>query len=473
MNYRWIGFGLLVLSLVACNGSAQSVIRSDGKSLIELGWDSPTPDVLRANINAVQQNPFAGMAVQLNAGRTIFNKVAYPESAFVKDQSDLAATNFGQFKHNFISIWSAREANWDWFNVSDWAASESNTLNFAKTAKAGHFEGFFFDPEPYGTNPWSYNSQLYPTRSFASVQAKVRQRGAAFLSAIQSQLPEVKILMLFGASVVKAQAEYAATLEKADWVLLASFIDGMLDVIHPEAQLIDGNEGSYYYTSASEFKDFRAYQQAARAYVSPENRVKYDKQVKVAHAVFADGLLNLLKSPRFFGYYLQNDLERLQFFEYHTFQGLQNSDQFVWVYNEDMDWWNTRGKGIQLPVGLADSLKRSVSKVNQKQDLGFSLDFASSAVLRHNAKVQVTGNIKATDGVGVGGVLLDAGFMLNGQDTACQRSNPDGYFICIVPPNWTGTITPSLQGYSFNPGVLEFKNLTQQTDNQDFEAIKK
>jgi hypothetical protein len=250
-------------------------------------------------------------------------------------------------------------------------------------------------------------------------------------------------------------------------------MDGMLDVIQPKAELIDGNEGSYYYTSASGFSDFRAYQQAARAFVSPENRTKYDKQVKVAHAVFADGLLNLLKSPRFFGYYLQNDLERQQFLEYHTFHGLQNSDQFVWVYNEDMDWWNTRGKGIQLPAGLADTLKRSVSKVNQKKDLGFNIDFASSAVLRHNTKVQVFGRITTKDGAGIGGVLLDAGFMLNGQDTACGYSNPDGYFSCTVPPNWNGSITPALQDYGFNPAKLEFKNLTQETYDQNFEAIKK
>jgi hypothetical protein len=473
MNYRWFLFGFLVLSLLALDGSAQSLIKSDGKLLIELGWDAPTPDVLRANIKAVQQSPFAGLTLQLNAGRTIFNKVAYPEGTFVKDQRDLAATQFGQLKHNFISIWSARENGWDWFNDHDWAATETNAQNFAKTAKAGHLEGFFFDPEPYGTNPWSYNSQLYPTQNFASVQAKVRQRGAGFLNAVQSQMPKVKILMLFGASVVKAQAEDAGRLEKADWVLLASFIDGMLDVINKEAELIDGNEGSYYYTLASGFSDFRAYQQAARAYVSPENRVKYDRQVKIAHAVFVDGLLNLLKSPRFFGYYLQNDLERQQFLEYSTFHALQNSDRYVWVYNEDMDWWNTRGKGIQLPVGLSKTLKRSVLKVNQKRNLGFNTDFANQARQRHNTKVQVFGRIATKAGQGVGGVLINAGFLLNGQDTACQYSNPDGYFSCTVPPNWNGTITPVLQDYGFSPAKLEFKNLTQETYDQNFEAIKK
>jgi hypothetical protein len=471
MKLHWIMTGLLISSLIVYSGAAQ-IASEPSKALIELGWDAPTPNYLRANIKTMQQSPFRGLMVNLNAGKTIFNKTAYPESAYTQDQTDLAATAFGKLKHNFITIWSAKENGWDWFNDHDWTATETNARNFAKMGKAGRFKGFFFDPEPYGTNPWSYNTQLYPTIGFASVQAKVRQRGAAFLNAIQSQMPEVKIMMLFGVSLVKAQAEERGSLEKADWVLLASFIDGMLDVIHPKAELIDGNEGSYYYTAAQGFSDFRAYKESARAYVSPKNRTKYDQQVKIAHAVFADGLLNLWKSPRFFGYYLQNDLERQQFLEYNTYHALKNSDQYVWVYNENMDWWGGKGNGVQLPKGLDDTLKRVSQKVNQNQALGFNSDFATQAVLRHNSKVQVTGIITQS-GQGVGGVLLDAGFLVNGEDTACQYSQPDGYFSCTIPPNWNGTLTPTLKGYTFKPAVIEFKNVTQQIDNQNFEAIKK
>jgi hypothetical protein len=472
MKLNWIITGLLISSLIACNGAAQ-IASEPTKALIELGWDAPTPNHLRANIKAMEQRPFNGLMVNLSAGKTIFNKTAYPDSAYTQDQTDLAATTFGKLNHNFITMWSAKENGWDWFNDQDWIATETNARNFAKMGKAGRFKGFLFDPEPYGTSPWSYSTQLYPTQSFASVQAKVRQRGAAFLSAIQTQMPEVKIMSLFGVSLIKAQAEEAGNLEKADWVLLASFFDGMLDVINPKAELIDGNEGSYYYTAAQGFSDFHAYKKSAREYVSLENRTKYDKQVSVAHAVFADGLLNLWKSPRFFGYYLQNDLERQQFLEHNTYHALKSSDKYVWVYNENMDWWGSKGKGVQLPSGLEDTLKRVSQKVNQNKPLGFNTDFATSAVLRHNTKVQVAGRITTKDGQGVGEVLLDAGFLLNGEDTACRYSNPDGYFACILPPNWNGTITPTLQGYTFNPAVVELKNLTQQIDNQNFEAIRK
>ncbi len=443
-----------------------------GKSLIEIGWDAPTPNYLRANITTMEQRPFNGLMVNLNAGKTIFNKTAYPQSAYTQDRNDLAATASSKLKQNFITIWSARESGWDWFNDNDWAAAETNASNFAKTAKAGNFKGFFFDPEPYGTNPWSYNAQLYPNQSFASVQAKVRQRGAAFLSAIQTELPDVKILTLFGVSIVKAQAEEAGSLEKADWVLLAAFIDGMLDVINPQAQLIDGHEGSYYFTKAQEFDDFRAYKRAARDYVSPQNRAKYDNQVKIAHAVFVDGLLNLWKSPRFFGYYLQNDLERQQMLEHNTYHALRTSDEYVWVYNENMDWWGSQGKGVQLPNGLESLLARTAQKISTKQALGFDVtNFVARASARFDAKVQVAGRV-TQNGQGVDSVYFDSGQPANGGDASCQYSNLDGYFTCTLPPNWTGKIVPSKAGLNFNPPEIVLNNITANIE-QNFEAITK
>ena len=463
----------VLLALMACllGGEHGTASNAGQKHLIELGWDAPTPNHLRANIKTMEQQPFDGLMVNLNAGKTIFNKNAYPESSFVQDRIDLAATRSRKLEHNFITIWSAREDGWDWFNDNDWKATETNARNFAKTAKAGRFKGFFFDPEPYGTNPWSYNAQLYPKQNFASVQAKVRARGAAFMNAIQSEMPEVKIMTLFGMTIIKAQAEELKSLERADWALLGSFIDGLLDVINPKSELIDGNEGSYYYTTDQSFTDFRAYKQSAREYVSLENRSKYDSQVKIAHAVYADGLLNLWNSPQFFGYYLQNDSERQQFLEHNTYQALKNSDEYVWVYNENMDWWGSKGKGVQLPTGLEKLLRRVNQKVNENQPLAFDIKgVVARATTRFDAKVQVSGRI-TQDGRGLGDVYLDSGHAIYGKDSACGYSNPDGYFACTLPPNWTGKIIPALKGFRFDPPELVLNNLSKNVDDQQIKAI--
>jgi hypothetical protein len=450
-----------------------AALRASGKALIELGWDAPTPNHVRANIKTMEQRPFNGTMINLNAGKTIFNKTAYPQSAFVQDRADFAATKSSRLNQNYVTIWSARESGWDWFDDRDWLATETNARNFAKTAKVGPVEGFMFDPEPYGTNPWSYSATLYPTRGFAAVQAKVRSRGAAFLNAIQSEMPSVKIVTLFGMAFVKWQAEDAGSLEKADWALLGAFIEGMLDVINPKARLIDGHELGYYVTNAKGFDAYKIQKQNARDFVSPENRVKYDRQVGVAHAVFADGVLNLLGSPRFIGFYFQNDLERMRLFEHNVFHGLRSSDEIVWVYNEHMDWWGTRGKGVQLPVGIEAALTRAVSKTVRKRGLGFSIESSvTRAKLGFDAKIQVAGRI-ILQGKGVADVMIDAGFTLDGADTACGYTNPDGYFGCTLPLNWSGTIAPVLQGYSFTPAVVNVKKLSKQVDDQNFEAAQK
>jgi hypothetical protein len=438
------------------------------KALIEVGWDAPTPDHLRANITTMEQRPFNGVMVNLNAGKTIFNKTAYPDDAFTQDRADLAATTFTKLTDNFVTIWSAREEGWDWFNDKHWSAAQTNASNFAETAKAGDFEGFIFDPEPYGTNPWSYNAELYPTTSFADVQAKVRQRGASFLTALQGEMPDVTVLMLFGASHVKQQADDRGVLEEAEWVLLASFVDGMLDVINPEAELIDGNELSYYNTRATDFDEWREFQQSARELISPENREKYDAQVGTAHAVFVDGLLNLLQSPRFFGYYLESDEQRQQFLEHNTYHALRASDRYAWVYNEHVDWWGTNGNGVQLPEGLEDLLDRASSAANNNQPLGFEIDtFMPGATGRFDAKVTISGQVLA-DGVGVAGVVMRSGEPVFDSDPSCVVSYPDGYYACTVPSGWSGTLVPEHEGLTFTPAEMTFTNLTDSPSNQDF-----
>jgi hypothetical protein len=452
------------------------------KRLLELGWDSPGPAHIKANIATMEQRPFSGTAVRLSVGQNIFNKVAYPDSAFTQDRSDLASTTFTKLTDNFVSIYSASENGWSWFDDNDWAASQTNAVNFAKTAKAGNFKGIFFDPEPYGNNAWRYSTDRYPTQSFATVQAKVRQRGAAFLSALQNEMPNIKIMMLFGATIVKVQAEdyNGGVLQNAEWALWASFIDGMLDVIGPQVQLIDGDEASYYYTAAQNFDDFRLSKRAARDYVSPENRLKYDKHVRAAHAVFVDGTLNLWNSSRFIGQYFATDAERRQWLEFTTYQGLRASDEYLWVYNENMDWWNTRGNGVVLPVGTEAAVASAEQKINSNQALTFNLTPAMiAAAAKYGDKRFIGGQVKDASGNGISGVTLTtsgiAGAGIGGLgDVYCGRPNDgDGYFSCFFPRNASYTITPSKAGYTFNPSSRTYSTTTNPSSEfghvgQDF-----
>jgi hypothetical protein len=469
--------GLIAVVPTVLSVASPKNLPSSKKATIELGWDAPTPDWLKANITTMEQRPFDGMMVNLHAGKTFMNKKPYPESAFTQDRADLAAVSSSKLNQNFITMWSAREAGWDWFSDADWAAAETNARNFAKTAKFGKVQGFMFDPEPYGTNPWSYSAELYPKQSFVSVQSKVRQRGAAFLTAVQAEMPNVKILTLMGLSVVRSQALDGGNLEKATWALWASFIDGMLDVIGPKVELIDGNEGSYYYRTPADFDAFKTEKQQSREYVSPKNRATYDKRVSIASSVFVDGDLNLLNSPRFFGFYLPTDSERLQFLEHNLFHALRTSDRYVWVYNEHMDWWGSQGKGVRLPNGLEAAIASARKKNADRKPLGFDVTASvATADAKYRARVELDGRVSTngigTEGTGLGEVALTTEFMLDGSDTACEYSKPDGYYQCFVPPGWNGRITPVLKGYTFSPPFFQADRVTKNNFNVDFEAKK-
>src|SRR5262249_55031713 len=55
----------------------------------------------------------------------------------------------------------------------------------------------------------------------------------------------------------------------------------------------------------------------------------------------------------------------------------------------------------------------------------------------------------------LGGVSFNAG-----AGTTCSASNPSGQYSCTVPAGFTGTVTPSLAGYNFTPGSLNYSNVS-------------
>lgn len=72
-------------------------------------------------------------------------------------------------------------AEMDWFNDSHWTTIQANMHLLGKAVKAGKLKGIFFDPEDYSgasndLDPWLYTKQSYPGKTFAQVEAQVRQR---------------------------------------------------------------------------------------------------------------------------------------------------------------------------------------------------------------------------------------------------------------------------------------------------------
>ena len=451
--------------------SAPPPVSQSAKKLIELGWDQPYPEFLKQNIKSFEARGFDGVVVVPSFGTEIFNKKPYADADVARDYADLIAAKSAKLTQNFLRIDSRLEPGWNWFSNADWAAAEANARHFARLAKAGGFRGVLFDTEPYGQNPWAYSAALYPGKTFAQVSAVVRTRGASFIEGLQSEMPDVRVLTLFFVAVMRADVE-AGYLEQSGNALLLAFANGMLDVIGPDAQIIDGNELTYYNTNAQEFDDKARYIRDAARIVAPENRAKYAAQVKVANAAFVDGVLNLYNSPRFFGYYMNSDADRLKLLEHNIYHGLRTSDEFVWVYSENPDWWNRRGKGVRIPAGVESAFDRAKTNLKAGKPLGFDITGTiNAAKMKFDAKVNVGGTIRG-NGKSLSGIKVLSGIEYNGQEVACITWGESGDTIqygCTLPgSSWAGTIAPVLSGVSFDPPNRAYSGLTQDRWSEDY-----
>ncbi|MBE0691308.1 MAG: hypothetical protein IH587_14415 [Anaerolineae bacterium] len=331
------------------------------------------PDYVLANIATMEQHPFDGIAIGTHVGPKVFTRSPYPDDAFAQDRADLAAIPFTRFTDNFLVMWAGTaEQDWAFANDSDWAAAEANLRNFAATAAAGGIRGFIIDPEPYDFSAWWYNRDRYLGLEFEQAQALVRDRGTRFMSIIQEYIPDARILLLFGPSKMRSEAEARGFgLRDSPWALYGAFIEGLILGANDSTRLIDGNEGSYYYTNAQQFVDGRTYIDGAIHFLAedPTLRERYDPVVEIGQAIYIDALLNLRDNPDNIGYHLASDEERVQLLEHNLYYALLNSDEYVWMNSENLNWWED-----EVPPAVEAAIVSAREKAAAGAPLGFDVD---------------------------------------------------------------------------------------------------
>ncbi|HPK00446.1 MAG TPA: hypothetical protein PKW60_13250, partial [Candidatus Hydrogenedentes bacterium] len=202
-----------------------------GKRLIEYGWDVPTTEQVRKNINKMERRPFDGLVFRLKGGGNVFVPEPWGESRFKEDYDNAERIKWERFTDNFVIMWAASDQ--DWFNDSQWEQIIINTRLVAHAARLARCVGICFDAEPYGENPWEYaKTAHHDTYSFAEYQAKVRQRGAQFIQAIEAELPDPQILTFFQLSyfanlcVPMDPGFRQEKLSKEYYALLPAFLEG-------------------------------------------------------------------------------------------------------------------------------------------------------------------------------------------------------------------------------------------------------
>jgi hypothetical protein len=77
--------------------------------------------------------------------------------------------------------------------------------------------------------------------------------------------------------------------------------------------------------------------------------------------------------------------------------------------------------------------------------------------------LQISGNVHTSGGTPVGGVVMNG---LPGNPTTDSRGN----YSSQVSSGWSGTVTPTLSGYTFNPPSQSYSGLTANQSGQDYIA---
>ena len=450
MTFRSVVFGCLIAGL-AGTGWAETPPR---KKLIEFGWDMPSPEQLRDHLAQYESLPFDGIAVRLTVGKEIFTKKPYPDAEFDSARAILADLKFTNLTDNFLVIWGTAEDGWLWTDDADWQAAETNIRNFARTAAIGKFKGILWDAETYGYSPWVYSTERYPDKSFDAVQKVVFARGASFVTTIQAELPEVQILALWLMGSVLDQHKWNDDPAQGNYALYGAFVSGMYAATKGRARLIDGNESSYYYLGAEDFDGAAAYLKTGIRYLVPAAQAAASAKFNLGQAVYADGLLNLWKSTRFIGHYMADDADRMALYKYNLYNGLRTADEYLWLYNENMNW----GTG-DVPAGLLAATREVKALIDTGQPLGFDIDASiARARIEFDRRVEYWGRITDENDAAVGGAAVLSGISADdGSESGCGIYNVNE-FGCTVPFGWDGTLTPVLEGYRFEPPTIVIKD---------------
>jgi hypothetical protein len=439
--------------------TAPSKTAHGNKKLIEFGWDKPLPTSITTA--KLETSVFDGVIFKSSAGDWTFLPQALPVKEFDADIAAFKTIKSKKLENSFVEIQSNAGQDWDWFNDASWKTTEANLAQIARVAKQSGLRGVMFDAETYAFNIWQYQMQAKAkTLSFAQYEAKIRERGAQTIRVLEREYPGITFLTLWWLNNTGVDFEAAhkttdpyaalhAQLESQGSGLWVAFVEGMLEAASNGAKFVDGNEESYYYLRSKDFDEARVYAKIELVnQIRPDLRAKHNKQVQFGNAVYLDGVMNLHRSARFFGYYLNNDTDRQNMISRNVYYGLRSSEEFVWVYGENMNWWTG-----QVPAGLDAALRRGKRELLEGKPLSNDpVTAIQAAEIAYKNRVDVGGDL-----IGTNGKVPDFGTM----QPHCGTWYNATRWSCTQPAGSSFTVTPKIAGMTFDPPSMTFEKLAK------------
>ena len=194
----------------------------------------------------------------------------------------------------------------------------------------------------------------YPGLTFAQVEAKVTQRAAQWMEALQSARPDV---VVFASSLLSFGAKADAT-DEAYFPLLSAFTAGLVSAAGPEVVLVDGLENTYWTNDSTGF-DWWKKQMLESVNLLPEKlRERWRQQSRTGMAVFLDGVMDGLHAAP-----LEADAAyRLRWLEHNIHHALTANDEWTWLYMERRDpWLLAGGKAVSAEESAAIAQGRATA----------------------------------------------------------------------------------------------------------------
>ena len=350
MSWRWFGCGLLATTVVGMAGA----FGPPEKKFIAHGWDllAVSPEEVLANADAFDETGVDGVTLMLRGkfadGRhydhtRIMNDGIWPREQ-LKDKIAVfrEIVKHPSLRESFVSSWWAPQKRLKWDDDTAWATFAANMGTVAWLAKEGGLRGILVDGEDYPRTKQYFLMDGDP--SYAETAKLARRRGAQVFRAIFDEYPDVTFLSFWMLSLhpqyFTSPDPMGAAEGKGD--LWPWFVNGMLDVMPPQARFVDGNEHAYTYKS--EKRDFylSACNQrvAAQGLVAPENRGKYRAQMLAGFGLYMDCYVNGTNS---WWYHGPVNGSRTLAFAKNLAQAADACDGYIWVYGEKHPWVHWKG----------------------------------------------------------------------------------------------------------------------------------
>lgn len=322
----------------------------DGKKLIHAGWSDGSTASIRKNIELMEKAApvYSGVRILVTGQdeegkpvthRMMFGRRKFKYEYFKQAVEDLKSTEFKTFTDNFLAT-GVQPGKIDWFSDEDWEGVCNNFTIFARIAKETGMKGLIFDSEEYSGKFWWFKNVAGHTREECIAMA--RKRGRQFGEAVFGTFPECRLFCFFWLSLNRENQEDPDCAQ-----LSAHFIDGVYDVLPPQAMIYDGMENEGYRLRNRNDLDraVKIFYQDFPKMLSPENRSKYFAQTRMAMSIYLDAYFSLPPTQSY-AYWMAAGKEKYGpagFFRRNLQLTMEASDEYAWTWGERGTWWEIPG----------------------------------------------------------------------------------------------------------------------------------